>query len=1106
MSNRPLSRPAWRVLIAALLACAALVATATAAPARADADDPVTITEGDGLLWGMKLSWRNYTGIGTWSGGVEYVGGDDGYRWPFKTGTYDPDTRRAELQFGGSVRWTGHEGALDVTMTDPRLIVDGDDARLTAKTVSRSEATGELIDYGDIPIVTVALKASALTVAGGKTSWKALATSLTAAGRAAFSGNYPTGTTMDPISTTYTGPGGLPAATEEPLVGSGALALREAARVTPDPERRVYGLGYEYGHNLLHAVVGGTAGIVALNPDTLAPVGTPLGVNPSSMFESYPAPAFDQDEGLVFDANGATTYAFAWDADTSSYRQTALPGTFRANTLTYNRGVLYAGNGDTFASWKRDGTGAWIQTLYTRKGVAMNADARSVIAVDAYGDIVVTAASTRPVRLILDGTTATASYLPGDYSDPGAVQAQFNQPTNVKAIPSTGGFYLGNYRGQVFTVRRDADQVLQQVGTRLELGLGTVLASTTDNENRTLVAIDTATNTLGFVESSKSVGRLAVGSAIGSGVLNPIGVATGTGGKLYVSSAGTLIRYDRVAYAPEVTTAPQDAVVPLAAGVESGTATFTAAATGRAVGGVTPPRTVRWQTRAGGTGRFVDIPGATTGTLTVPVTADDNGRQVRAVFTNTGGQVAAPATITVNTAAAIAVQPADVAVTTGTTAELKVMPVGNPAPQIQWQRKVGGFWSDVDPESGDFDVDGGFLRVLDAGTEMNGAQFRARLRNRITPGSDAWSTVFTRAVTLKVSAPVSTAVTFGGGHIDWGFANRWRCYVVGNVARGGIVAADGASQVPGTLATGSLCTGRDAGSEIVRFGVRGGSYDPATGALELRLKGTVRFWGHRSGDAAPLLDTTFSNLRLVANGRTGTLYADTAGATMDAPVPVTRTNVPLVTVTLPSDPVGRDGGLDWSGAETALTAEGVAVFGSYPAGEPFDPIALSPDFGTPEAEPETPVTPETPVVPETPLVPVTPVLPTTPVTPKPAPVAKVALVKPATVSATRRSVQIARLTCPAGGGACTVTAPKQVTVKIAGQRVRATVLAPRTVAAGKRATVRVQLTKAAAKRLAGRRAAVSVTVKVRATGGKTVTRVVKVTLKGAKMPAPRSAA
>jgi hypothetical protein len=219
---------------------------------------------------------------------------------------------------------------------------------------------------------------------------------------------------------------------------------------------------------------------------------------------------------------------------------------------------------------------------------------------------------------------------------------------------------------------------------------------------------------------------------------------------------------------------------------------------------------------------------------------------------------------------------------------------------------------------------------------------------------------------------------------------------------------------------------------------------------------------------------------------------------MEAPIPVTRTSVPLVAVTLPADPVGREGGIDWSGLETALTAEGAAVFGSYPAGEPFDPIALSADFGTPEADPQ----PEPSAPPEMSIPTVTPA---PPVAPKPAAAATIVPGKKTLTMGKKRIVSLARLRCPAGRGACTVTVPKRVTVKIAGKRLRATVLTPHTIAAGRSATVRVQLTKSAAQRLAGRKTSVSVRVQVSAPAGKTITRVVKVTLKGAKKPAAKKA-
>ncbi|MDO8185682.1 HtaA domain-containing protein [Conexibacter sp. JD483] len=97
-----------------------------------------------------------------------------------------------------------------------------------------------------------------------------------------------------------------------------------------------------------------------------------------------------------------------------------------------------------------------------------------------------------------------------------------------------------------------------------------------------------------------------------------------------------------------------------------------------------------------------------------------------------------------------------------------------------------------------------------------------------------------------------------------------------------------------------------------------------------------------------------------------------------------------------------------------------------------------------------------------------------------------------------RRATVATVVCAKGGAACRLTAPKRVVVKIGGKRFTATVTAPKSVAAGKRGAVRLQLTKAAAARLAGTRVTVSVKLTV-TSGGKQVTRTLKVTLRGAKV-------
>ena len=76
---------------------------------------------------------------------------------------------------------------------------------------------------------------------------------------------------------------------------------------------------------------------------------------------------------------------------------------------------------------------------------------------------------------------------------------------------------------------------------------------------------------------------------------------------------------------------------PTAASVVAGaTATFTAAATG------SPTPTVRWQSRTG-SGTWTDVAGATSTTLSVSTQLSDNGKEYRAVFTNTLGWMASDA-------------------------------------------------------------------------------------------------------------------------------------------------------------------------------------------------------------------------------------------------------------------------------------------------------------------------------------------------------------------------------------------------------------------------------------------------------------------------------
>ena len=124
--------------------------------------------------------------------------------------------------------------------------------------------------------------------------------------------------------------------------------------------------------------------------------------------------------------------------------------------------------------------------------------------------------------------------------------------------------------------------------------------------------------------------------------------------------------------APTITTNPTNQTV-----CNNGTATFTAAADGF------PTPTVQWQVSSGGP--FTDISGATNTTLMFTATLADNGKQYRAVFTNTAGTAtttAATLTVVVTTTT----DPADQSVCQGSTATFSTTASGIGPFSFVWKK------------------------------------------------------------------------------------------------------------------------------------------------------------------------------------------------------------------------------------------------------------------------------------------------------------------------------------------------------------------------------------------------------------------------------------
>ncbi|EAR24904.1 conserved secreted protein [marine actinobacterium PHSC20C1] len=171
----------------------------------------------------------------------------------------------------------------------------------------------------------------------------------------------------------------------------------------------------------------------------------------------------------------------------------------------------------------------------------------------------------------------------------------------------------------------------------------------------------------------------------------------------------------------------------------------------------------------------------------------------------------------------------------------------------------------------------------------------------------------TNDATLAVDA---ATCQISDAEIIWGVKESLRSYISGTIANGEWAVSDGATY------------------ETPDFGWAAGSGQLDDGNGSLTFDGTLRFTGHDG-----ILDTTLTNLSIVFDGSTtAILVLDVFGTTQDG-TPVDESGVEFVSIDI-SDIDVADGTARLDAAQTMLTEDGSAAFGTYPAGEKFDPLSL----------------------------------------------------------------------------------------------------------------------------------------------------------------------
>ena len=219
---------ARRVLraVTAYAGVAALGASLAVAAAPASADETVPLSGGS-AAWGVKQSFRNYISGPIAHGGYEASNGatvlaDGTVDFPTAGGAISKEDASGEVSFAGTVVFSGHDygqgPVLEVRVSDPRVVFDGDAATVYADVTSRDFGganpnlpPGALVEYGEVAVTE--LTGAELTVEGEEIGFTSAAGTLHADAVEPFANFYAAGSAMDPLSFTagiedVTDPGG----------------------------------------------------------------------------------------------------------------------------------------------------------------------------------------------------------------------------------------------------------------------------------------------------------------------------------------------------------------------------------------------------------------------------------------------------------------------------------------------------------------------------------------------------------------------------------------------------------------------------------------------------------------------------------------------------------------------------------------------------------------------------------------------------------------------------------------------------------------------------------------------------------------------------------
>lgn len=204
-----------------MIAALALAAALASAPAAG------CVAETGAFEWGFKESFRAYisgsiaNGEWTTEGGIGYV--TPAFFAERLEGPLALDPIAGTLAVDGALRFTGHEGILDTTISDVRLVVENPDTLSVVVDIRGTTQDFVPVDSVDVPFLTGDLAAAQWSADGATLLIEGIPLTLTAQGAEAF-GTYPEGEAFDPLD--------LALATSEECAAS-AIEARTAGETVP---------------------------------------------------------------------------------------------------------------------------------------------------------------------------------------------------------------------------------------------------------------------------------------------------------------------------------------------------------------------------------------------------------------------------------------------------------------------------------------------------------------------------------------------------------------------------------------------------------------------------------------------------------------------------------------------------------------------------------------------------------------------------------------------------------------------------------------------------------------------------------------------------------